>query len=141
VISFVKKRHEGGERATVIVISEGASPKEVQRADQEKMDEFGHVRLGGIGQFVGEQIEKATQYDTRVSVLGHMIRGGSPTAFDRVLSTQFGLAAVDLIKEGKFGRMVSLRGTKITTVSLEESTSKQRLLDAEILRVLKLMSH
>ena len=141
VVTFVKKRHAKGEKATVIAISEGATLKNMLGVDQEKIDEFGHVRLGGIGQFVGEQIEKATKYDTRVSVLGHMIRGGPPTAFDRVLSTRFGLAAVDLIKEGKFGMMVSLKGTKITSVSLEESTSKQRLLDEEILRVTETISH
>jgi ATP-dependent phosphofructokinase / diphosphate-dependent phosphofructokinase len=141
VTSFVKKRHEKGDRATVIVISEGATLKNMQGVDQKKIDEFGHLRLGGIGQFVGDQIEKATKYDTRVSVLGHMIRGGPPTGFDRVLSTRFGLAAVDLIKEGKFGMMVSLRGTKITSVSLEESTSKQRLLDKEILRAMDMVSY
>jgi len=141
VISFVRSRHEKGEKATVIVISEGASLKQLKGVDQGKVDEFGNVRLGGIGQFLGDEIEKSTKYDTRVAVLGHMIRGGSPTAFDRVLSTRFGLAAVDLIKDGKFGMMVSLRGTKITAVSLEESTSKQRLLDSEILDVIKKMSY
>jgi phosphofructokinase-like protein len=140
VVTFVKKRHEGGEKATVIVISEGASLKEVHDAN-EKLDEFGHVRLGGIGHFVGEQIEKATRYDTRVSVLGHMIRGGSPTAFDRVLSTRFGLAAVDLVKKRKFGMMVSLKGTEIVSVSLEESTAKQKLLDAEIIDTMNSISY
>ena len=104
------------------------------------MDEFGNVRLGGIGQFLGDEIEKRTKYDTRVAVLGHMIRGSSPTAFDRVLSTRFGLAAVDLIKNGRFGMMVSLRGTEITAVSLEESTSKQRTLDAGMLSLIKTVS-
>jgi ATP-dependent phosphofructokinase / diphosphate-dependent phosphofructokinase len=142
LISFVKKRHERGDRATVIVVSEGATLKKSSaKTAEESVDEFGHVRLGGIGQFIGEQIEKATKFDTRVSVLGHMIRGGSPTAFDRVLSTQFGLAAVDLIKEEKFGMMTSLRGTKITSVTLEESVSKQRLLDPEILDTLRMVSH
>jgi 6-phosphofructokinase 1 len=141
VISFVRKRHDGGEKATIIVISEGACLKGIEGVDQEKLDEFGHVRLGGIGQFVGEEIEKATKYDVRVSVLGHMIRGGSPSAFDRVLSTRFGLAAVELIKEGKFGAMVSLRGTRIIAVGLEESIAEQRLLDAEIIETMKEISH
>jgi ATP-dependent phosphofructokinase / diphosphate-dependent phosphofructokinase len=138
VISFVKKRHDRGEKATVIVTSEGAILKKSSEfAENTSVDEFGHPRLGGIGQFIGEQLEKATKFDTRVSVLGHMIRGGSPTAFDRVLSTQFGLAAVDLIKAGKFGMMTSLRGTKILSVPLEESVAKRRLLGPEILDVLK----
>jgi 6-phosphofructokinase 1 len=141
VVSFVKTRHEKGEKATVIVISEGATLKNQKGVDQGKVDEFGHVRLGGIGQYLGNELEKRTKYDTRVAVLGHTIRGGSPTAFDRVLSTRFGLAAVQLIKDGKFGMMVSLRGTKITTVSLEESTSKTRTLDQEILNVIKMVSY
>ena len=140
VVSFVRGRHERGERATIIVVSEGATLKNLKGVDQGKVDEFGHVRLGGIGQFLGDEIEKETKYDTRVAILGHTIRGGSPTAFDRVLSTRFGLAAVQLIKEGKFGMMVSLKGTKISTVTLEESTSKTRTLDSEILSVVKLIS-
>lgn len=141
VISFVRARHERGEKATVIVISEGASliRKESDKAGE--VDEFGHPRLGGIGDYLGREIEKATKYDTRVSVLGHMIRGGRPTAFDRVLSTRFGLAAVDLIRQGKFGMMTSLRGTEITSVSLEESTSKQRLVDQDILQTMDLVSY
>ncbi|MGI0090701.1 MAG: 6-phosphofructokinase [Nitrososphaerales archaeon] len=141
VISFVKTRHERGEKATVIVVSEGAALKNLEGADQGKVDEFGHARLGGIAQFLEGEIEKATGYDARVAVLGHMIRGGPPTAFDRVLSTRFGLAAVDLIKEGGFGMMVCLKGTEITAASLEESTSRQRLLDLEILNVIKMMSY
>jgi len=141
VISFVRNRHERGEKATVIVISEGASLARKGSDLEGKVDEFGHVRLGGIGQLLGDEIEKATKFDTRISILGHMIRGGQPTAFDRVLSTQFGLAAVDLIKEGKFGMMTSLRGTKIVSVSLEESTSRQRLLDPEILETMRKLSY
>lgn len=140
VISFVKRRHESGHRATVIVISEGATRDETSeneiRQSTKTVDEFGHSRLGGIGQFIGDEIQRATKYDVRVAILGHIIRGGSPTAFDRVLSTRFGLAAVELIREGKFGRMTSLSGTKITEVSIEESVSKQRLLDSEMLETL-----
>jgi len=141
VVSFVKTRHNRGEKATVIVVSEGASLKKGSaKAANGGVDEFGHPRLGGIGQLIGEELEKATKYDVRVSVLGHMIRGGSPTAFDRMLSTQFGLAAVELIRESKFGMMTSLRGTKIVQVSLEDAVSKQRLLDPEILETLRMVS-
>jgi len=142
VVAFVQKRHEQGEKATVIAVSEGASLKKGSAEAHEKaLDEFGHPRLGGIGQFLGDEIEKVTHFDTRVSVLGHMIRGGSPTAFDRVLSTQFGLAAVELIRERKFGQMTSLRGTKIVSASLEEAVSRQRLVDAEILETLRMVSY
>jgi len=142
VIAFVKNRRDRGEKATVIVVSEGASLKKASaKASNGSVDEFGHPRLGGIGQLIGEEIEKMTKFDTRVSVLGHIIRGGSPTAFDRMLSTQFGLAAVELIKEGKFGMMTSLRGFKIATVSLEEAVAKQRLLDPEILETLRMVSY
>jgi ATP-dependent phosphofructokinase / diphosphate-dependent phosphofructokinase len=123
VVSFVRKRYERGAKSTTIVIAEGATLKNLKTVDQGKIDEFGHVRLGGIGQYLAEELEKRTKYDIRTAVLAHQIRGGQPSAFDRVLSTRFGLAAVDLIKEGKFGMMVALRGTSITSVSLEESTS------------------
>ncbi len=141
VVSFVKARHERGEKATIIVVSEGAALKELREADHGKVDEFGHMKLGGIGEFLGNEIEKRTDYETRVVVLGHMIRGGSPSAFDRVLSTRFGLSAVDLIKEGKFGMMVSLRGDKIVSVSLEEAASGPRLLDPDILAVMDMISY
>lgn len=144
VIAFVRNRHDRGERATVIVVSEGATPKispEKTGSGATAVDEFGHARLQGIAQLIGGEIEKATKFDTRVAVLGHMIRGGSPTAFDRVLSTQFGLAAVELIRQGKFGMMTSLKGTKITAVSLEESTSKRKLLDYDILDTLNMVSY
>jgi phosphofructokinase-like protein len=141
VVEFVKKRREKGEKSTMIVIAEGSTLKNLKTVDQGKVDEFGHVRLGGIGEFLANEIEKRTNYDIRSAVLAHQIRGTIPTAFDRVLSTRFGLAAVDLIKEGKFGMMVSLRGTTITSVSLEESTAKQRTVDRQLIEVTKQISY
>ncbi len=141
VVSFVKKRYEIGEKATLIVLAEGATLKNLKTIDQGKVDEFGHVRLGGVGEFLAGEIEKRTKYDIRVAVLAHQIRGGQPTAFDRVLSTRFGLAAVDLIKEGRFGMMVSLRGTMITSVSLEEATAKLRTVDPQLIAVTKQVSY
>jgi phosphofructokinase-like protein len=141
VVSFVKKRQESGEKSTMIVVAEGATLKNLKAIDQGKVDEFGHVRLGGIGEFVAKEIEKRTKFDIRSAVLAHQIRGTIPTAFDRVLSTRFGLAAVDLIKEGKFGMMVSLRGTMITSVSLEESTAKQRTVDPQLIEATKQVSY
>ena len=95
------------------------------------MDEFGHVRLGGIGQFLAEEIEKRTGAETRATVLGHILRGGSPSAYDRVLATRFGIAAVDLVKHGRFGMMVSLRGTRIVPVELEEAVAELKTVDLE----------
>ncbi len=141
VVSFVKRRYESGQKATLIVVAEGATVKNLKTVDQGKVDEFGHVRLGGIGEFLAQELEKRTKYDIRSAVLAHQIRGGQPNAFDRVLSTRFGLAAVDLIKEGKFGMMVSLRGTAIIPVSLEESTAKQRTVDPQLLDVTKQVSY
>jgi ATP-dependent phosphofructokinase / diphosphate-dependent phosphofructokinase len=141
VVSFVEERIKRGEGATIIVISEGATLANHNGDHEGKLDEFGHPRLGGIAQFLGEEIERSTKHDTRVAVLGHVIRGGPPSAFDRVLSTRFGIAAIELVKQGKFGMMTSLRGTNIVSVSLEESASKQRLLDQEILQTMKILSH
>jgi len=135
VISFVRRRRERGDRAALIVVAEGAVLKNVPKAFtvEGKVDDFGHVKLGGIGQFLAEEIEKRTGYDVRATSLGHTIRGGQPTAFDRVLSSRFGLAAVDLIKEKRFGMMVALKGTRVVSVSLEESVSKLKTLDEEML--------
>jgi phosphofructokinase-like protein len=141
VTDFIKRRHERGEMSTMIVIAEGATLKNLKTIDRGKVDEFGHVRLGGIGEFLAQELEKLTKYDIRTAVLAHHIRGGQPSAFDRVLSTRFGLAAVDLIKEGKFGMMVALRGTQIVPVSLEESTAKQRIVDPQLLAVTKQVSY
>jgi len=143
VIEFVRKRREKGEKSTLIVVAEGAVMKNVSSifVKEGKVDEFGHVKLGGIGQFLAEEIEKRTGYEVRSVTLGHTIRGGSPTAFDRVLSSRFGLAAVDLVKEGKFGFMVALKGTSITYVSLDEAVSKMKSLDQETYNALKALSY
>ena len=99
-----------------------------------EVDQFGHVRLGGVGEVIGKEIEKRTGYETRVTVLGHVQRGGSPTAFDRVLGTRYGVAAVDLIEQGKFGEMVSLKGNQITHVPLSQSMRKLKTVDPELIR-------
>ena len=89
-----------------------------------KLDEFGHIRLGGIGQQIAELIEKRTGFETRSTVLGHIQRGGSPTARDRVLATRFGLKASDLVAEGAFGEMAALRGDDVIAVPLAEATAE-----------------
>ena len=138
VCSVIKKRHERGKTFSIIVVSEGAQFKDGSMVTQEqKLDAFGHVRLGGIGEELAAQIEKRTGFETRVSVLGHIQRGGSPTAFDRVLGTRFGVKAVELIINKKFGKMVALAGTKIIDVPLEEAVKALKTVDMELYNIAK----
>ena len=137
--SSIKKRHEKGKNFSIIVVSEGAAFKDKDlQLQEQKLDEFGHVRLGGIGEMLGKLIEEKTGYETRVTVLGHIQRGGSPTAFDRVLGTRFGVKAYELVKAKKFGKMVSLKGNEIVDVSLEEATRALRTLDPKLYDIAKI---
>ncbi len=133
VCMLVKKSYSRGKNFSIVVVAEGAQFKKGTMVLQEqKLDEFGHVRLGGIGERLAEEIEKHTGYETRVSVLGHIQRGGTPSAFDRVLGTRFGVKAVELIIKGKFGRMAALEGNKITDVPLEKAVSALKTVDTEL---------
>ena len=98
----------------------------------EEVDAFGHVRLGGIGQFLGKEIEDRTGFETRVTVLGHVQRGGSPTAHDRILATRFGVKAHDLVHEGKFGLMTALVDGRIDSVTLKEAVAELKTVDSEL---------
>lgn len=139
VCDIIKKRHARGKDFSIVVVAEGAQFKDQNLATQSgKLDEFGHVRLSGIGERLGALIEKQTGYETRVTVLGHIQRGGSPTAFDRVLGTRFGVKAVELVLAGRFGRMVSLQGNKIVDVPLEEGTGKLKTVDPEFYNLAKI---
>jgi len=136
--SLIKNRHERGKTFSIVVVAEGATFKEGTIITQEqKIDEFGHVRLGGIGDALAQEIEKKTGYETRVTVLGHIQRGGTPTAFDRILGTRFGVKAVELIQMNKFGRMVALVGNKIIDVSIEEAVRKLKTVDMELYEIAK----
>ncbi|MDD5465298.1 MAG: 6-phosphofructokinase [Candidatus Omnitrophica bacterium] len=138
VCNIIKKRHARGKTFSIVVVSEGAQFKDGSMVTQEKkLDAFGHVRLGGIGEELAAQIEKKTGYETRVSVLGHIQRGGSPTAFDRVLGTRLGVKAVELIKNKKFGKMVALAGIKIIDVPLEEAVKALKTVDMELYDIAK----
>ena len=121
VCEVIKHRHARGKTFSIVAVAEGAKLSGGEEIAETKLDEFGHVRLGGIGQAIGTLIEKKTGYETRVTVLGHIQRGGSPTAFDRVLGTRFGVKAVELVKGKKFGKMVSLRGREIVEVQISEA--------------------
>ncbi|MFA5410313.1 MAG: 6-phosphofructokinase [Candidatus Omnitrophota bacterium] len=138
VCRLIKRRHDRGRTFSIVVVAEGAHFKEGTMVTQEqKLDEFGHVRLGGIGETLAQEIEKRTGYETRVSVLGHIQRGGTPTAFDRVLGTRFGVKAVELIKNKKFGRMVALSGNKIIDVPIEEAVKALKTVDMELYDIAK----
>jgi 6-phosphofructokinase 1 len=100
-----------------------------------KVDEFGHARLSGIGQHLAEEIEKRTGFETRSVNLGHTQRGGTPTAFDRMLATRYGLAAIDLVHEKKFGRLVVLRGNEITSIPLKDAIASTRTVSDDLLAI------
>lgn len=131
VCERIKARYARGQRFSLLVIAEGCKPGDfgTQVAQDAEADAFGHVRLGGIGSVVGREIEARTGFETRVTVLGHLQRGGSPTVFDRVLATRFGVAAIGLIKEQRFGHMVVFRENKLTSVTLEEGLAGSHTLD------------
>jgi 6-phosphofructokinase 1 len=138
VCSLIKKRHNRGKTFSIIVVAEGAQFKQgTVVIQEEKLDEFGHVRLGGIGDNLAREIEKRTGYETRVSVLGYIQRGGSPTAFDRILGTRFGVKAVELVKDKKFGRMVALSGLKIIDVPIEQAVKQLKTVDMELYEIAK----
>jgi 6-phosphofructokinase 1 len=141
ICADLKKRHDKGRFASIVVVAEGATPKEgtMVLQSQEK-DAFGHVRLGGIGQLLAEEIEQRTGFETRVTVLGHIQRGGSPTAYDRVLSTRFGVAAIDAVHAGEFGTMVALQDAKIVRVSLAEAVTELKTVDPELVEIAELFS-
>jgi len=136
VCEYIKQRQQRGRNFSIIVVAEGAKQKGgVEIVYSESLDEFGHIRLGGVGYFIGKEIEKSIKTETRVVALGHLQRGGTPTAFDRILSTRFGIAAIDLVHEGKFGRMVALKGNKIESVLLKDVTGKRKTVDLELYEI------
>ena len=133
VCEHIRHRHQKGRFFSIVVVAEGAVPQEGTEALQEEgTDAFGHARLGGIGVMLEGEIEKRTGFETRVTILGHIQRGGTPTAFDRVLATRFGIAAIDAAEAGDYGKMVALRGTKIERVPISEGVAELKTLDPEL---------
>ena len=139
VCDSIKRRQASGRKFSIIVAAEGAVLKESDEVITKdvKKDAFGHVMLGGIGKFLCAEIEKQTGAECRDVVLGHLQRGGSPTAFDRILATRYGIAAVDLIEKKDFGKMVALRGNQIVAVSLEEGVQRSKTVDMDIYEIAK----
>lgn len=124
------RRHERGRFASILVVAEGAVPAPGTLDIPEKVyDQYGHIRLGGIGAIIANEIEARTGYETRVTTLGHVQRGGTPTAFDRVLSTRFGLAAIDAVHDQAWGQMVSLRAGSMVRVPLSEAIANLKVVD------------
>ena len=134
VAELIRHRHSRGRYFSIVVAAEGtkfAGGNETVPAGS--LDEFGHARLSGIGATVASEIEKRTGFESRSVVLGHIQRGGSPTAFDRVLATRYGLGAIDMVHRGEFGKMAALRGNKIVSIPLAEAIAENRKVDKEIL--------
>lgn len=136
VAELIRQRHARGRYFSIVVAAEGAKfagGVETQDGPSGSRDEFGHLRLGGIGAAVASEIEKRTGFESRSVVLGHIQRGGSPSAFDRVLATRYGLGAIDMVHRGEFGQMAALRGNKIISIPLAEAIASNRKVDKEIL--------
>jgi ATP-dependent phosphofructokinase / diphosphate-dependent phosphofructokinase len=126
ITAIFKKRAANGESWGIVAVSEGVTLSEDYITQNAERDEFGHVRLGGIAETLAGEIKERTGIDTRHVVLGHLQRGGTPTAFDRILSTRYGLRAAEAVKNGEWGQMVALRGNEIVTVSLDEATGETK---------------
>lgn len=143
VCSLLKQRHSRGKDFSIVCIAEGAKLKTEDTSNKNgsfvlsslKKDSFGHVMLGGVGNIIAEEIEKRTGFETRATVLGHIQRGGSPTAYDRVLATRFGIFAADMVHKGEFGKMAALRGSKIIAVNLEEAVGVLKTVDDDLYNV------
>jgi 6-phosphofructokinase 1 len=131
VCAAIQARHERGSYFSIVVAAEGALPVGGMPETTGALDEFGHVRLGGIGRWLEGQIEELTGYETRTTVLGHVQRGGTPTAFDRVLATRLGLAAIDAVHDGRFGTMAALHGNRIELAALADATASLRTVPLE----------
>jgi 6-phosphofructokinase 1 len=132
VCAWVERRFET-HYSPIIVVAEGATPKEgTLSTTSGEVDEFGHVRLGGVAQLLEREIEERTGFETRMTILGHVQRGGSPLAYDRNLGTRFGVAAVDAVAERQFGTMVALRGTEIEVVDIQEALAEPKLVNGSL---------
>jgi phosphofructokinase-like protein len=140
VCDRLRRRHERGQFSSIVVVSEGAVPAEgpdavawAKATSGAATDAFGHVRLGGIGAWLAEEVERRTGFESRPTILGHIQRGGTPTAYDRVLATRFGVAAVEAVHDGAFGMMVALQAGQIVRVPIDEAVSQAKNLDLNLL--------
>ncbi len=133
VCETLARRHQKGRYASIVVVAEGAKPKEgTLEIRPDEFDEYGHIRLGGIGNLVRSEIERRTGFETRVTILGHVQRGGSPTAYDRVLSTWFGVAAIDAVHDEAWGQMVALQANRVVRVDLADAVKELKYVNPQL---------
>ena len=139
VCERLRRRHAGGLFSSIVVVSEGALPKDgpalesaIAAASSSATDQFGHARLGGIGAWLADEVERATGFEARVTTLGHVQRGGTPTAYDRVLATRFGVEAVAAVHDGDFGKMVALHGPSIVRLPIAEAVAAAKTVDIDL---------
>ncbi|NPD88923.1 MAG: 6-phosphofructokinase [Asgard group archaeon] len=138
VIDKIQRRMTRGKFFSIVVVAEGFQFKENSWKDRiRETDDFGNVRLGGVGELVANEIEKRLNIESRVVVLGHVLRGGVPTAFDRILGTKYGIAAIDMVHKEQFGMMTALRGTKVVPVPLVEGVKESKTVDKETYEIAK----
>ena len=134
VCERLRHRHDRGASFSIVVVAEGAlAPEGTTTVRDVGVDEFGHVRLGGIAYALAPEIEARTGYETRVTILGHVLRGGTPTAYDRILATRLGLAAIDAVEDGDFGVMTALRGTDIVRVPIADAVRELKTVPPSLL--------
>jgi 6-phosphofructokinase 1 len=136
VAETLKQRKQEGHLFGIVVVAEGATIAGGSVDLGAAKDEFGHVRLGGIGNLLAQEIEKRTGLETRAVVLGHIQRGGTPTAFDRVLATRYGVGAIDMVHKAEFGRLAALKGQEIVSVPLQEALQENRKVPQNLLDVM-----
>ncbi|HEY1688948.1 MAG TPA: ATP-dependent 6-phosphofructokinase [Solirubrobacteraceae bacterium] len=131
VCDSLRRRHDRGRTFSIVVVAEGASSRDgaIGQAEEQRRDAFGHIRLGGVGVGLAEEIERRTRFETRATILGHVQRGGTPSAYDRVLATRFGVAAMDAVAGGRFGQMVALQATAMRELPLADALREPKLLD------------
>ena len=129
----LQARYDVGKKFSIVVIAEGAHREDigVPPVPENDRDECGHEKFVGVGNMLGKELERRLGVETRVTILGHVQRGGSPTAYDRVLATRFGVAAVDLVQAGDFGKMVALQSNRITPVPLEQAVRQKKTVDPD----------
>jgi len=133
VCKKLKARYDAGKKFSIVVIAEGAHGEDlgVHSVPENERDECGHEKFVGVGNILGKELERRLGIETRVTILGHVQRGGSPTAYDRILATRFGFAAVQLVHAGDFGKMVALQGNKITSIPLETAVNQLKTVDKD----------
>lgn len=135
VVDVIRKRHSVGKRSSIVAVAEGAMPIEGMQVTQSaEVDAFGHKRLGGVGEWVAGEIQKRSGFETRTVILGHLQRGGSASAFDRILASRFGVKAVEMCEASEFDRMVAIQGMVVTSVPLAEAIGTTRLVPPDLVR-------